>query len=176
MMSQVAILLFMSKATTSLMSPTERLSCWRINAAFAGDHTASIASGEEVRLSRYCGDGSIFPALSSRTQANNAAKRGELLLNGFKAHGASRVRCGDVLTLQSPPPPTLSPPELRRVEKFYEELTAEKPERGGRLKVLYEDDEMAIVFKPPGVHSRHSQEVGRADLVRCAPAASHGAA
>ena len=54
-----------------------------------------------------------------------------------------RVRSGDVLTLQPPPPPPFSPAEMRRLERFFLELTAAKPERGGRLEVLYEDEEVA---------------------------------
>ena len=99
--------------------------------------------------------------LVSRTSANNAAQRGLLLINGGEAHGAARTRSGDVLTLHAPPSPPLSAPEVRRLENFFEELTSftENGQRGagggrdGRLEVLYEDDDLAVVFKPPGVHS-----------------------
>lgn len=79
------------------------------------------------------------------------------MLNGRTAHGAARVHSGDVLTLNNPRnnplPAPLSTPEVRRVERFFEELTEAKRERGGRFEVLHEDDELAVVFKPPGVHS-----------------------
>ena len=113
-------------------------------------------------LARYCASGEVFSALSSRTQANNAARRGELRLNGREAHGASRVRAGDLLSLHTPPPPPVSPPSLRRLERFVDTLTraSVRPESGGgaeqgnaRLQVLHEDAEVAVVFKPPGVHS-----------------------
>jgi 23S rRNA-/tRNA-specific pseudouridylate synthase len=118
-----------------------------------------------VPLARYIGgtgSGAIFPALTSRTQANNAARRGELRLNGREANGASRVRSGDVLSLQTLPPPPLSPPSQRRLERFVDTLTlaAVRPEPdggpepgSGGLQVLHEDAEVAIIFKPPGVHS-----------------------
>ena len=140
----------------------ERLTRWSAAAAFAGEHTAGVAPGEAVPLARYCASGAIFSALTSRTQANNAARRGELRLNGQEANGASRVRSGDVLSLQTPPLPPVSPPELRRLERFVDTLTlaAVRPEPGGgpepgsgRLQVLHEDAEVAVVFKPPGVHS-----------------------
>ena len=73
------------------------------------------------------------------------------MLNGRTAHGAARVHSGDVLTLNNPSPAPLV--EVRRVERFFEELTEAKRERGGRFEVLHEDDELAVVFKPPGVHS-----------------------
>ena len=143
-------------------SAAERLTRWSAAAAFAGEHTADVAQGAAVPLARYCASGAIFSALTSRTQANNAARRGELRLNGQEANGASRVRSGDVLSLQTPPPPPVSPPSLRRLERFVDTLTltAVRPEPGGgpepgsgRLQVLHEDAEVAVVFKPPGVHS-----------------------
>ena len=143
----------------------ERLARWSAAAAFAGEHTADVAQGAAVPLARYIGgtgSGAIFPALTSRTQANNAARRGELRLNGREANGASRVRSGDVLSLQTLPPPPLSPPSQRRLERFVDTLTlaAVRPEPdggpepgSGGLQVLHEDAEVAIIFKPPGVHS-----------------------
>ena len=145
----LASLLLISSAT----NPTERLLQWRTSAAFAGYHTATVAPGTSVRLSCYCGDGMVFPSLSSRTQANNAAKKGELLLNGMEVHGAARVSAGDVLTLRVPALPAMQSAEVQRVKRFYHELTKAKPERGGRLAVLHEDEDVALVFKPPGVHS-----------------------
>ncbi len=146
------VLLLMRRADASKSQLATRLSGWRASAASAGRHTVSVAPGEDVHLSHYCAGGMAFPSLGSRTQANNAARRKELLVNGVEAHGATRVRQGDILTLQTPPPPPMTPSALRRVEKFYSELTA-KPERGGRLELLLEDDDLAVVFKPPGVHS-----------------------
>ena len=143
-------------------SRRERLARWDAAAAFAGEHTADVAHGAAVPLARYCASGEVFSALSSRTQANNAARRGELRLNGREAHGASRVRAGDLLSLHTPPPPPVSPPSLRRLERFVDTLTrgSVPPESGGvaeegsgRLQVLHEDAEVAVVFKPPGVHS-----------------------
>ena len=143
-------------------SGRERLARWGAAAAFAGEHTADVAHGAAVPLARYCASGEVFSALSSRTQANNAARRGELRINGREAHGASRVRAGDLLSLHAPPPPPVSPPSLRRLERFVDTLTRAtvRPESGGvaeqgsgRLQVLHEDAEVAVVFKPPGVHS-----------------------
>ena len=47
----------------------------------------------------------------------------------------------------------MSPADVRRVERFFTELTEARPEAGGRLQVLHEDRDLAVVFKPPGVHS-----------------------
>lgn len=71
----------------------------------------------------------------------------------MKVHGANRVFEGALLTLETPLPLPLSPPELRRIERLFDELTEAKPEGGGRLRVLHEDEDLALVFKPPGVHS-----------------------
>ena len=67
---------------------------WRGPSAELGGTGASVA--ESTPLSRFCADGTVFPALTSRTQANNAAQRGEFLLNGRTAHGAARVHSGDI--------------------------------------------------------------------------------
>ena len=149
----------------------ERLERWASAAAFTGTHTARVGAGEAVALARYCAGGDIFSSLPSRTQANNAAQRGALLVNGERAHGATRIRSGDVLTLRRPPPPPLAPGEVRRLDRFFHTLTTPAPTGpsptaavtaaastassavGGRLAVLYEDEEMAVVMKPAGVHS-----------------------
>ena len=94
--------------------PAQRLARWRASSIFAGQHTVATAEEQSERLSHYCGGGTVFPALCSRTQANNAAQRGDLLLNGNAVHGAVRVNSGDILTLQTPAAPPLSGGEMRR--------------------------------------------------------------
>ena len=151
--SLVVVVAALSHAAASTHSVATRLHSWRASAASAGCHIVSAKPGDDIHLSRYCAGGTAFPSLGSRTQANNAAQRRELLVNGVEAHGATRVRLGDVLTLQTPTATPMTPGAMRRVEKFYSELAEMKPERGGRLEALFEDDELAVVFKPPGVHS-----------------------
>ena len=151
-MTRALLLVALNLPVTTSLIPSKRLASWR-TAATVVTATVATSAGDGTHLSRYCGSGTVFAALGSRTAANNAAQRGELRVNGMQAHGATRVFFGDVLTFRSSPPPPLSLPELRRLEKFFNELTATKPDDGGRLKVLHEDEEMAVVFKPPGVHS-----------------------
>lgn len=153
-MCVTSLLLVLVSSPCASTQAQQRLSSWRSSAALKAYHTVTAMPGKSTRLSHYCGDSSIFPSLPSRTAANNAAKRGELLVNDLEVHGGTKVGSGDVLTLQTSPPPALfSPGELGRRQQFFHELTEEKPEHGGRLRVLYEDSDCAVVFKPPGVHS-----------------------
>ena len=125
---------------------------WRQQPVAPVTHVVRVEESS-VHLSRYVGDGSVFPSVGSRTQAKLAAHRGQLLLNGEAARGHSRVQPGDVLTLRTPPPPEMLPPgQVQRAERLFLELTEAKPE-DGRLQVLHEDDDLAVVIKPPGIHS-----------------------
>lgn len=169
-------LFFLLTGSALALTATERLLLWRplVNGGkLAGvcSHVVKQDGKEEggVHLSRYCGDGTVFPSLGSRTQAKNAAHRGELLLNGAEARGHTRVKAGDLLTLPTPPPPPLVPHEVLRVERLFLELTAEAKPQGVRLETLYEDDDMAVVLKPPGIHSTswsgtQRSEFGRTEL------------
>ena len=157
--------------SASSLTPTDKLFLWRTPAAFGGDHAAThvcARQDEPVHLSRYCGDGTVFPSLGSRTQAKLAAHRGQLLVNGAEARAHTRVGFGDVLTLQVPPPAPMSPGEVLRVERLFHELTEARP-AGTRLQVLYEDHDFAVVNKPPGIHSTswagtQRREYGRTEL------------
>ena len=106
--------------------------------------TAEVIDDEPLRIGRFAGE--AF-ALGSTTQGIRAAKQHRLLVNGRPAHSHSAlVSSGDVVTLlpaEGPAPPAPEP-----VLRFVRAL-----EEAG-LRALYEDDEVAVVFKPSGPHSK----------------------
>ncbi len=74
----------------------------------------------------------LMETLPSRAAAKKAAKRGQLLLDGQPMRWGTLVEPGQVLTLLEPPP---------RATEIYER----------DLHVVYEDDVMAVLEKPPGL-------------------------
>jgi 23S rRNA-/tRNA-specific pseudouridylate synthase len=114
----------------------------------------------ECRLSHFAVH--VFPdSLQTRNAANLACRSGKLLLNHTKVSGATRVRAGDILThvndksdrrTQVPADPGRAErfcnARLRLVRTFSDEGLSHSP-----LRVLYEDNWMAIVCKPAGIHT-----------------------
>ena len=94
------------------------------------------------RLTRVAGN--RFALLGSKSQAENAVKRSALLVNGEVVEKSRRVKAGDEISLQ---PLAVTAPDSKRLEsraRFVEHL------RSQGLRVLYEDDAAAVVFKPAG--------------------------
>lgn len=116
---------------------------------FSSDALLRIDKGER-RLTHVAA--AVFEDLSSASQAKNALKRGDLLLNGeAQAEGCRRVEEGDTLSLQLSPPPPLSGKKLDSRCRFASHLV----EQG--MRALYEDDDLAVVFKPAGIHTKSRQ-------------------
>lgn len=98
------------------------------------------------RLTRVAGN--RFALLGSKSQAENAVKRSALLVNGEVVEKSRKVKAGDELSLQ---PLAVAAPDSKRLEsraRFVEHL------RSQGLRVLYEDDAAAVVFKPAGIHTK----------------------
>lgn len=70
----------------------------------------------------------------SRSQVKRLIEEGFVSVNGKEAKASSKVKRGDVIRVSLPPP---SPPRL-------------EPEPM-ELEVLYEDDELMVIAKPPGL-------------------------
>ncbi len=85
----------------------------------------------KMRLDQYAS--TVFPRLPSRASARKAAHRGEVLLNGEPAESSRWITAGDVLELLEGQPPT-------------------PRQHGLAVAVAYEDDLLAVVDKPPGIH------------------------
>ena len=102
--------------------------------------------GDERRLVHVAAR--CFPSLQSTSQAKAALKRGALLLNGEVREGCRHVADGDVLSLTPPPTTPLAGDALGARVRFTRHLL----ESG--MRVLYEDDELAVVHKPAGVHTK----------------------
>lgn len=98
------------------------------------------------RLTRVAG--MQFAQLGTKSQAENAVKRDALLVNGEAVEKSRIVRAGDILTFQ---PPTAAVPDRQQLEsraRFVEHL------RSQGMRAVYEDDHLAVVFKPPGIHTK----------------------
>lgn len=98
---------------------------------------------EPERVDRYAAR--VLPRIASASQAYKALKRGELLLNDRVVEPSRRVQPGDLLTLwgggRRPPP-------------VWERM----------LEIVYQDDGLAVVVKPPGpqVNGNHHHTVENA--------------
>jgi 23S rRNA pseudouridine1911/1915/1917 synthase len=91
-----------------------------------------------VRLDKYLSDAS---RLQSRGRAVEALERGKVFVNGIQAthaEAARRLVEGDAVRLWID-----RPGSARRV--------AQRPARPGELSILYEDDAIVVVDKPPGL-------------------------
>jgi 23S rRNA pseudouridine1911/1915/1917 synthase len=103
------------------------------------------------RIARFAA--SAFPSLTTVNAANVACRRGELLLNGETVGGARRVRLNDLVTLAAPLfNLKISEEDCERRARLCNSL-ANASRHAPSLQVLFEDDHMAIVAKPSGVHS-----------------------
>jgi len=111
-------------------------------------HTYAAAEELDHRLMHV--SARCFPsALGSRSQASAAIKRGDLVLNGEAAEGCRLVRSGDVLSL------TVRPPRLPQGRALAARVRFVQHSLEQGLRAVYEDDEMAVVYKPAGVHTKH---------------------
>jgi len=71
----------------------------------------------------------------SRTQIQRAIKEGKVLVNGRRARASYRVKAGD---------------EISAEFEYYEPPTDIVPEEGD-VSILYEDEDIIVINKPPGV-------------------------
>ena len=101
---------------------------------------------EAPRITRFAGG--AFEELGSTSQGVRAAKADRLLLNGEVANMNRRVQPGDLVELLPAAEQTVAIDEERQI-RFAEGLL-----KSGTLEVVYEDDVMAVVNKPAGVHSK----------------------
>ena len=72
----------------------------------------------------------------SRARAAELISDGSVLVNGLPAAKSDRVPAGEWLDVTLPPPPITAPP---------------RPEPVPGLVIVYEDDDIVVVDKPPGV-------------------------
>ena len=127
---------------------------------------------------------SLFPdSIGTPSQAIRAAKRGRILIDDNTASHAALVHEGSILTLLPASSSAVAAADDETV-RF-----AASCVRAG-LRVLYEDDGFAVVYKPAGVHTKPwggmraartleaalpavlAAPAGRADVL-CAPTAVH---
>ena len=89
-----------------------------------------------VRLDRFLERS--FEQLPSRASARKAIKRGEVHLNGAAAEASRFLRPGDRVELLA---------SRRRPQRYDLDLT-----------VLFEDDHLAIVYKPAGIETSGARQ------------------
>lgn len=101
---------------------------------------------------------------STKSKANSACKRGKVSLNGNKIYSSRVLGLGDSLHIdftEDEPPvrsaeeitlaETVAAVELHRLVNFTRHILDER--RYPPLHILFEDDDLAVVFKPSGIHS-----------------------
>lgn len=101
---------------------------------------------------------------STKSKANNACKHGKVSLNGNKIYASKVLKLGDSLHIdfaEDDPPvrsaeevtlaETVGAIELHRLVNFTRHILDER--RNPPLHILFEDDDLAVVFKPSGIHS-----------------------
>lgn len=114
----------------------------------------------------------LASVFGTKSRASKACKEGQVLLNGIKIYGTRKVFQGDQLLLRFPldqgsglNSTTHTPgsdnssshseavllQEHERLLSFVNHFLS--PVRNPPMHVLYEDDDIAVVFKPAGVHS-----------------------
>ena len=119
---------------------------WRSDAPLpALEHIVSDSEAGE-RLTRVAGQ--QFAPLGTKSQAENAVKRGSLLVNGKAVEKSRIVRAGDALTFEPPTAAVLDAKTLESRARFVEHL------RSQGLRAVYEDEHVAVVYKPAGIHTK----------------------
>ena len=108
--------------------------------------TAVVTTLDEPRIGRFAG--SAFDTLGSTSQGVRAAKQKRLLLNGVVSPPTARVRYGDEVTLEAPISSAPSGIDDSRIITLAEGLL-----KTGVLGIAYEDEVLAIVEKPAGIHT-----------------------
>ena len=124
-------------------------------------HTVTnVPDSDEARLRRYA-TAAFADDLVTTNAANLACRAARLLCNGEKSSGARIVKTGDVLTLTRPVERRTAVPDdddakrdawISKRERLLAALRDEQ-RHAPPLRVLYEDDAMAVVLKPAGVHA-----------------------
>ena len=137
-----------------------RFRAWARPRTDAVHAVACAPADSEARLRRYATTTAFADELVTTNAANLACRAGRLLCNGEKSSGARIVKTGDVLTLARPPERRTAVPDddakrdawISKRERLLAALRDET-RHAPPLQVLYEDDAMAVVLKPAGVHA-----------------------
>lgn len=116
--------------------------------------------GRDAQLRRFATATAFADDLVTVNAANIACRAGRLRVNGLKSSGARRVAPGDRLTLARPPErrtdlPTDVDAAARWVGKRQRLAAALRDDarHAPALRILFEDDSLAVVLKPAGVHA-----------------------
>jgi len=122
---------------------------------------SNINNNKEHRVAHWAASASAFSHALHTTNAANVACRNErLLVNGNVVSGGRQLNVGDVLTLTTVGDSrTTLPSNEKKIPIFLNtrlnliRALSSVTETHAPLRILYEDDCMAIVCKPAGIHS-----------------------
>ena len=108
-----------------------------------------VHQDSEIRLDAYCLG--VLPNCTSRSQAKKWIKRGHVLVNDQQKPPSYFPKKDDVLSFQEP--------------------KSTIPAYRFEIDVHYEDEDCAVVFKPPGLHvsGNHSKTLRRALIHNITP-------
>ncbi len=151
-----------SEAQAAVSQIVRELRRWHTGALPEPISVTVDADREGLRLTKVAGE--AFAALGSKSQAEAAVARGALVLNGESVEKSRRVRAGDVLTLQPRAASTPSEGKLEARARFVLHL------RSLGLRTVFEDDDLAVVYKPSGIHTKHGTKARYAALEDALPA------
>ena len=104
-------------------------------------------SQEESRVGQFVGKS--FADLGSTNQGLGAVRARRVLINGKLCNHASRVKPGDHVTLQPGVDGGFARSSRRRACTFAQGLV-----RSGQLWVVHEEECLAVVYKPAGIHTK----------------------
>lgn len=155
-----ALLADVGAALSSTTAAEAKFRAWARPRTDAVHTVACVPADREARLRIYGTTTAFADDLVTTNAANMACRAGRLLCNGEKSPGARIVKAGDVLTLTRPAERRTAVPDddakrgawLSKRERLLDALRDEA-RHAPTLRVLFEDDTMAIVLKPAGVHA-----------------------
>jgi 23S rRNA pseudouridine1911/1915/1917 synthase len=150
-----------------VLSTTEalhRIQAWNANANQVYEATVmdlpTTTDLKEQRVAHWAASVAFEDALHTTNAANVACRKERLCLNGNPTSGGRLLQIGDILKLTTtgdsrttlPSNEQAIPTFLNTRLNLIRALSNEK-ETHAPLRILYEDDCMAIVCKPAGIHS-----------------------
>jgi 23S rRNA-/tRNA-specific pseudouridylate synthase len=153
---QLSLLAHISPYSIANEEVARRLAAWRIASTRASPSNETITitidgvSEDGIKAGIYL-KGKYF---SSSNKVHAVCKSGLVTCNGRKIFSSHKLHNGDLVSIMSSEGTIGAEVSIRAIERlsnFSASLLRE--DRNPPLHTIYEDDYMAIVFKPSGVHS-----------------------
>ncbi|MBN2184740.1 MAG: RluA family pseudouridine synthase [Candidatus Krumholzibacteriota bacterium] len=124
---------------------------------------------EDARLDRFIR--AVYDGLSF-SAAQQMIRKKQILLNGHPANGKTRLSAGDIVEIPDKPDEKRRVPAKRPTSGFLyldEESSESLRERfgsiGAGIQILYEDDDLMVINKPPGLPVQPGNEKEKGSLL-----------